>query len=147
MTLVKVNNNNLGKSIDGMMKDLFNEFPSTMAKTFREDVFSFPPVNITETTAGYQVALSVPGHEKTDFAVKLEGNILTISTETRDSKLEENTKVIRKEYTKKAFKRSFTLDEKIDAEQIGARYDNGILTLELPKKEVVKAAVKNINIS
>ena len=71
---------------------------------------------------------------------------MTISTETRDSKLEENTKVIRKEYTKKAFKRSFTLDEKIDAEQIGARYDNGILTLELPKKEVVKAAVKDINI-
>ncbi len=147
MTLVKVNNNNLGRSIDGMMKDLLNEFPSTMAKTFREDVFNFPPVNITETNAGYQVALSVPGYEKSDFAVKLEANILSISTETRDTKLEENTKLIRKEFTKKAFKRSFTLDEKIDAEQIAAKYENGILTLELPKKEIVKAAVKDINIA
>lgn len=147
MTLVKVNNNNLGRSIDGMMKDLFNEFPSTMAKTFREDVFNFPPVNITETNTSYQVALSVPGYEKSDFAVKLEGNVLNISTESRDSKLDENTKLIRKEFTKKAFKRSFTLDEKIDAEQIAARYENGILTLELPKKEIVKAAVKDINIS
>jgi HSP20 family protein len=79
MTLVKVNNN-ISRSIDGMMKELFNEFPSTVAKTFREDVLSYPPVNITENENQYLVELAAPGLEKTDFNLKLEGNILSISS-------------------------------------------------------------------
>jgi HSP20 family protein len=147
MTLVKVNNNSLGRSIDGMMKDLFNEFPSTVAKTFREDVFNFPPVNITEKADKYEVELSVPGFEKADFAVKLEGNLLSISTEKKEDKNDESGKMIRKEFTYKSFKRSFTIDEKIDGENIGAKYENGILKLDLPKKEIAKPAAKDISIS
>ena len=145
MTLVKVNNN-LSRSIDGMMKDLLNEFPTTVAKTFREDVLNFPPVNIVEKTASYLVELSAPGFEKADFAIKLEGNVLTIATETKDDKKEEGDKLIRKEFTYKGFKRSFTIDEKIDAENIAAKYENGILKLELPKKEVLKAGAKEISV-
>lgn len=145
MTLVKVNNN-LSRSFDGMMKELFNEFPTTVAKTFREDVLNFPPVNIVEKPASYQVELSAPGFEKADFAIKLEGNILNISTEKKEETKEENDKVIRKEFTYKGFKRSFTIDEKIDAENIAAKYENGILKLELPKKEILKAGAKEINV-
>jgi HSP20 family protein len=145
MTLVKVNNN-LSRSFDGMMKELFNEFPSTVAKTFREDVFSFPPVNITEKPSLYEVELAAPGFEKADFNVKLEGNLLIIHTEKKEEKTDEADKVIRKEFTSKSFKRSFTLDEKIDTEKIVAKYDNGILKLELPKKVMVQSAAKNINI-
>ncbi|MBK9485712.1 MAG: Hsp20/alpha crystallin family protein [Chitinophagaceae bacterium] len=54
--------------------------------------------------------------------------------------------MIRKEFGYKSFKRSFTLDEKIDAANITARYENGILTLELPKKEEVKSGAKDITI-
>ena len=46
--------------------------------------------------------------------------------------------MIRKEFSYKAFKRSFTLDEKIDPDTISAKYENGILKLVLPKKEVIK---------
>jgi HSP20 family protein len=145
MTLVKVNNN-LGRSFDGMMKELFNEFPTTVAKTFREDVLNFPPVNINETNDAYQVELSAPGFEKADFSINLESNILTISTEKKEEKKEENEKVIRKEFTYKGFKRSFTIDEKIDAENIGARYESGILKLTLPKKEIIKAGAKSISV-
>lgn len=145
MTLVKVNNN-LGRSFDGMMKELFNEFPTTVAKTFREDVLNFPPVNIVEKTASYQVELSAPGFEKADFAIKLEGNLLNISTEKKEEKNEETDKMIRREFTYKGFKRSFTIDEKIDVENISAKYENGILKLELPKKEVLKIGAKDINI-
>ncbi len=144
MTLVKVNNNL--RSLDGMMKDLFNEFPSTVAKTFREDVFNFPPVNITEKPAVYEVELSVPGFEKSDFTVKLDGNILNISTEKKEEKAEESDKMIRREFSYRSFKRSFTLDEKIDGENIVAKYENGILKLELPKKEIAKAGTKDISI-
>ena len=145
MTLVKVNNN-LGRSFDGMMKDLLNEFPTTVAKTFREDVMNFPPVNIVEKIASYQVELSAPGFEKADFAIKLEGNLLNIGTEKKEEKNEETDKMIRREFTYKGFKRSFTIDEKIDVENISARYENGILKLELPKKEVIKTGAKDINI-
>ena len=146
MTLVKVNNNNLSKTFDGMMKDIFTEFPSTISKTFREDVLNFPPVNIIERNNSFLVELAAPGFEKTDFVVKLEANILTISSEKKEQQKEETEKLLRREFSYRAFKRSFTIDEKIDAENIVAKYENGVLKLELPKKEPAKAAVKDISI-
>ncbi len=146
MTLVKVNNNHLGKTFDGMMKDIFSEFPTTLSKSFREDVLNFPPVNIIERNNSFSVEMAAPGFEKTDFTVKLEANILTISSEKKEQQKEETDKLLRREFSYRAFKRSFTIDEKIDAENIVAKYDNGILKLELPKKEPAKAAVKDINI-
>lgn len=145
MTLVKMNNG-FGKSIDGMMKDFFNEFPSTVSKTFREDLLNFPPVNIIEKSGQYLVELSVPGFDKADFAVKLDGNILTVSTEKKEESGEQSDKMIRKEFSYKSFKRSFTLDEKIDAENISAKYENGILKLELPKKQIAQSGAKDISI-
>ncbi|HMJ45754.1 MAG TPA: Hsp20/alpha crystallin family protein [Ferruginibacter sp.] len=145
MTLVKVNNP-ISRSLDGIMKDFMNEFPSAISKTVREDVLHFPPVNITEKTNQYLVELAAPGFEKADFNVKLEENILTISTEKKETATNEADKIIRKEFGHKSFKRSFTIDEKINADNIVARYENGILLLELPKKEVVKPSAKEINI-
>ena len=145
MTYVKVNSP-FAKSLDGMMKDLFNDFPVAAGKTFREDILHFPPVNITDSAAAYLLEIAAPGLEKADFKVSLDGNVLTISTEKKEDKVAEGDKVVRKEFSYKAFKRSFTIDEKIDAENISAKYENGILKLELPKKEIVKAGVKDINI-
>jgi HSP20 family protein len=145
MTLVRTNNN-FGKSFDGLMNDLFNDFPSALGKTFREDVWAFPPVNITEQNDVYLLQLSAPGFEKADFNLKLDGNTLTISAEKKTETKEENEKVIRKEFSQKSFKRSFTVDEKINAAGINARYENGILHVSLPKKEDVKAAAKEITI-
>ena len=129
-----------------MMKELFNEFPAAVNKTVREDVLHFPPVNIIEKAATYQLEVAAAGFVKADFNVKLESNILTISTEKKETTNEATDKMIRKEFSYKAFKRSFTIDEKIDGENITAKYENGILTLELPKKEDQKAAAKEINI-
>ncbi|MEO5942084.1 MAG: Hsp20/alpha crystallin family protein [Ferruginibacter sp.] len=143
--LVKVNNG-FSKSIDGMMKDLFNEFPSAVSKTFREDVLHFPPVNIVDKDAAFVIEMAAPGFQKADFNVKLEDNILTISTEKKETAYETTEKIVRQEFSKKSFKRSFTIDEKIDTENINAKYENGILKLELPKKELAKAGSKEINI-
>ena len=145
MTLVKVNNP-VTKTFDGLLNDLFNDLPASFGKTFREDVFSFPPVNIVENTIAYQLEVAVPGLEKTDFNIKLDGTILTISADKKETVKSDTEKVIRKEFTNKAFKRSFTLDEKIDAAAIEAKYENGILILTLPKKEVAKITAKEINI-
>lgn len=143
MTVVKVNNP-LAKSFDGLMNELFNEFPANFGKTFRENVWQYPPVNITEKTDAYHLELAAPGLEKTDFALKLEDKLLTISAEQKTVAQEEGTKSIRREFTHKGFKRSFTLDEKIDATGISAKYENGILLVSLPKKEVVQPSTTAI---
>ena len=59
---------------------------------------------------------------------------------------DESLKAIRKEFSYKGFKRSFTLDEKIDAANIAAKYENGILKVDLPKKEETKVEGKEITI-
>ncbi len=145
MTFVKVNNP-INKSFDGLMNELFNELPVNFGKSIREDVLHFPPANIVEQTDLYRIELAAPGMEKTDFNVKLDGKVLTISAEKKTETAKENEKMIRKEFGYKSFKRSFTLDEKIDAVNISAKYENGILALELPKKEEVKGGTKDITI-
>ena len=143
MTLVKVNNP-INRSFDGLMNELFNDLPINFGKSIREDVLHFPPANIVEKNDAYLVELAAPGMEKGDFAVKLDGKILTISSEKKTEAVAENEKMIRKEFSYKSFQRSFTIDEKIDATNITARYENGILKLELPKKEEVKKVAKEI---
>lgn len=145
MTLVKVNNP-INRSFDGLMNELFNDLPLSFGKSIREDVLHFPPANIVEKNDLYQIELAVPGMEKSDFNVKLDGKILTISSEKKAENTSEKEKMIRKEFSYKSFTRSFTVDEKIDAANISARYENGILTLELPKKEEVKNVSKEITI-
>lgn len=145
MTLVKLNNHPT-RTFDGLMKDLFNDFPTTMNKSWRQDALQFPPVNIVEKADAYQLELAAPGLTKTDFNVKLDDSLLTISFEQKNSKEENTDKMIRSEFSVRSFKRRFTLDEQIDAENIAARYENGILQLVLPKKEIAKAVAKNIDI-
>jgi len=144
MTFVKLNNQ--PKNFEGVLKDLLNEIPASFGKTFREDVLGFPPVNIVETATTYHLDVAAPGMEKTDFSIKLEGALLTISATKKEETAAENVKSIRKEFSFKAFKRSFTLDEKIDAANIAAKYENGILKVDLPKKEETKVEGKEITI-
>jgi len=146
MTLVKVNNP-IAKSFDGFFNEFLNDFPAGFGKTMREDFLSFPPVNIIEKADHYHLELSAPGMEKSDFTISLDGNTLTISGNRKEEKTESDHKMIRREFTCKNFKRSFTVDDKIDAGNINARYENGILVLNLPKKEEVKNANKQITIS
>ncbi len=71
---------------------------------------------------------------------------MTISAEKKNENEVKNEKHLRKEYKHQFFKRSFTIDEKINAENLDAKYVNGILTLNLPKKQEVKPTTKQINI-
>ena len=144
MSYVEMNNNH--RPFEGIMKEFLNEFPSAVSKAVREDVIHYPPVNITDRKENYLVELSAPGYAKSDFNIKLDNNILTVSTGEKDEEIVENEKMIRKEFGFKSFKRSFTLNEKIDTDNIGARYENGILMLTLAKKEQSVAGGKDINI-
>jgi HSP20 family protein len=73
--------------------------------------------------------------------------VLTISAEKKSEEKAENEKQVRKEYSYRGFKRSFTIDDKIDATAVEASYVNGVLKLNLPKKAEVKEAAKDIKIN
>jgi HSP20 family protein len=97
-----------------------------------------PAVNITDNKENYLVSLAIPGMEKKDFNIDIEGNMLTISCEKEESKEEKDKTYSRKEYNYSSFSRSFNLPEEVVQESINAVYDNGILNITLPKKMIEK---------
>jgi HSP20 family protein len=144
MTHVKFNRKPFEGTFNNFVDDLFAEFPVLYKND--QNWKGTVPVNIKETDKNYSIEIVAPGFEKTDFKVSLEQQLLTISAEKKNEVKDENEKQIRSEYSYRSFKRSFTLDEKTDGTKIDAKYVNGVLTLNLPKKEEVKPAVKEINI-
>jgi len=135
MTLVKFNRP--GKSFS-FVEDFLNEMPKLFNDDFPANGSNFVPVNIKETKDAYQLEVVAPGMDKNDFNVNLDKNILTVSAEKKNEVKEENEKQVRREYSYRSFKRSFTLDENVDADKIEASYLNGVLNLNLPKKPEVK---------
>lgn len=143
MTLVRFQNRPNGHvAFNNLLSDLFPQTPSF----YKDDLKNPAPVNVRETEKEYILELVAPGFLKEDFSVNLEKNLLTVSAEKKEEATNENEKYVRKEFRIQSFKRSFTVDEKIAADAISAQYVNGVLTLNLPKKEEVKPSVKQISI-
>jgi HSP20 family protein len=146
MTLVKLNRKPFERNFNSFVDDFFTELPGLFRNESEPQWKGFVPVNILETEKGYSLEVVAPGFEKTDFRVNLDQQVLTISAEKKEEVKDDTKKQIRKEYNYRSFKRVFTIDEKIDANSIEAQYVNGVLTLNLPKKETVKETAKEINI-
>ncbi len=145
MTNVKFSRKPFEGTFNNLVEDLFTELPALFKNDFNNiERKGSVPVNVKETEKSYQLEVVAPGFEKTDFNINLDQTLLTISTEMKDEVNTDNDKQIRREFNFRPFKRSFTLDEKIDATKIEASYINGVLTLNLPKKEVVKASATKI---
>ena len=143
MTHVRFNRPNIDRSFNNLVDDLFGEFPVYQRNRPNGTV----PVNIQETDKSYQVNVFAPGYEKSDFKVNVDQGTLTVSAEKKnENEQDQNTRAVRREFRLGSFKRSFTLDDKIDASAIDAKYVNGVLTLNLPKKTEVKASAQEINI-
>jgi HSP20 family protein len=139
------------KPFDNFVDEFFTELPDLFVNDFNgTQTKRTVPVNVKETAKGIELEIVAPGFEKTDFNIQLDQNLLTVSAEKRKVGEEENKsedyKQIRREYSFSSFKRTFTVDEKIDATMIDASYINGVLILNLPKKEEVKAASKAITV-
>jgi HSP20 family protein len=140
MTLVRLNN---------QAPKVFNEWVNRLSDDsfFQDGVHQgFPPVNIVENKTDYVIEVAAPGREKSDFKVQVDKNILTISTEKKEVVENKEARQVRKEFTFRSFQRSFTLDDKIDVNNIVAKYENGILSLTLVKKEDVKESAKEITV-
>ena len=91
-----------------------------------------PPVNVQELDDRYELSVFAPGLTKADFLISLEGDVLTIATKKQENNAD-STKWTRREYNPEAFERQFVLNEKIDREQISARYEDGVLIVTMAK--------------
>ena len=141
MAYVQFNRKPFEGTFSNLVDDLFTELPLMLNNGFNNSVRKDSvPVNVKETEGSYELEVVAPGFEKSDFKVNLEQQLLTVSAEKQATETSNTEKQIRKEYSFRSFKRSFTLDDKIDATKIEASYINGILRLNLPKQTIVKAS-------
>ena len=124
MTYVKFNQPAV-KTLDSFLNSILNEIPSSDRYRLQSNGINFPPVNISETKDAYELELNVPGRNKEDFKITVDKNILTVSFDKKEE----------------------SKDENIVAENIAAKYENGLLALSLPKKEEVKVEAKQISVN
>ncbi len=100
---------------------------------------TIPSMNIRDEKDHYELELAAPGMKKEDFNVDLTGNCVTISSEKETKSKEKDGDYTRREYNYSSFSRSFTLPDSADGAHIEAKYQDGVLSLNIPKKaEAVK---------
>ena len=129
----------LGPSADDFVERFFYGWPTYEKDS---DVTWIPRVDVNESDKEITIEAELPGIDKKDVTVEVRDNTLTISGErTSETKTEkENCCVTERHYGK--FERSFSLTDTVDANNIAAKYKDGVLTLTLPKTE--KAIPKEI---
>ncbi|MDB5120011.1 MAG: Hsp20/alpha crystallin family protein [Sphingobacteriales bacterium] len=148
MTLVKFGNNlSKGNALNPLLSDVFESFFNDSFVSDRM-VSRVPAVNIGESDKEYHIELAAPGLEKNDFKINLEKNLLSINVEkrTENTESQEAKKYNKREFSYTSFVRTFTLPESASYEDIQAEYIDGILKINVPKKEEAIPQTREINI-
>lgn len=113
------------------MDDVLNRFMMRPAAEMQPQI----RMDVKEADGKYLVNAEIPGVNKDDIHVTIEGNQVSISAEVKQEKEEkEGERVIRSERSYGMASRTFTLADEIDQSQAQAKYNNGVLELVLPKK-------------
>jgi len=127
--------------------DLLENLERNFIGRVDENSGDIPAVNIKEEKDRFLLEMAAPGMNKEDFKLNLDNYQLTIAVEHRDEKKEKEENYTRREFVYSSFSRSFTLPKTIDIEKIKGDYKNGILRVDLPKKEEEAKLTKQIKIS
>ena len=133
MNLIRYNPNSL---------DLVDNVSRWFDDFFTEPVFggtSLPAVDVRETDGAYLMEVELPGLTEKDVEVKLDNNLLTISSKKEEKKEEKKNGYVLRERRAASFSRSFVLPEGVDREKIDAEFKNGVLNLSFPKAPQAKA--------
>ncbi|HLS29815.1 MAG TPA: Hsp20/alpha crystallin family protein [Flavobacteriaceae bacterium] len=130
--------------LPAVFDDIFNQdWLSEIDRTQRIGK-SVPAVNVKETDDNFVVEVAAPGMKKEDFSIELDNKMLTVSSEIKEEHVSENEdeQFTRKEFSYASFSRSFTLPESVDNSKISADYADGVLKIDLPKREEAKTEAK-----
>jgi HSP20 family protein len=119
--------------LDQMMDRSLLDYPDSTGERF-----GFLPLDVYQTDENVIVKASAPGLKPDDLDISITGETLTIQGETSEEKEEKGTQYYLKERRASRFSRSITLPTMVKAEEASAEFENGVLTLTLPKVEEVK---------
>lgn len=128
------------------LPSLFNDFFGDEWMGMQHKHASVPAINIIENEKSFCVEVAVPGTTKEDFKVNVNAdNELVISLEKHNQKEEDKKEghkgtYLRREFSYTSFQQSFSLPDDVDRQKISAKVENGVLTIDLPKKEVTPTA-------
>ncbi|MGZ6480281.1 MAG: Hsp20/alpha crystallin family protein [Bdellovibrionales bacterium] len=118
---------------------LFRDFSETRPSTaFATEEF-YPTCELNENKSSYIMKFDMPGVKKDDVKIELDGNQLTVSAERREEKKSEDHRSRYSEISYGSYQRSFTLPSAVDDKKVDAKFENGELTLTMPKIESSKA--------
>ncbi|MEN8121094.1 MAG: Hsp20/alpha crystallin family protein [Bacteroidota bacterium] len=134
MTLLRKAHNGY-PTFSNLLEDIFSTVDN--GASFRSKD-TLPSVNIAENNNEFKIEFAVPGLTKEEFKINLDNNILTVGSEKKEEKEESNENFTRREFNYSSFQRSFTLPDSANGEKIKAEYNNGILNIEIPKREEAK---------
>jgi HSP20 family protein len=114
----------------------FRDFFRNMLRPTRLDLEAGPEIrlDLKETEKAYMVHAEIPGVNKEDIEVSIDGNLVTIRAEVKREKEEKGETMLRTERYYGAMTRSFTLTTDVDEKAASAKYTDGVLELTLPKK-------------
>jgi len=145
MALVKFNEGREGNLTRSSFSDIFENF---FNDSFISDrmISRVPAVNIAESEGYYHIELAAPGLKKEDFKLDLDRNVLTISAEKTTEQENKEKQYNKREYSYTSFVRSFTLPDSVDDANIDASYTDGVLKIDVAKKEEAKTAHRQISI-
>ena len=144
MSLVKFKRRPFGNLITQDFFDMDDFFDNRgwtrnmLPDTFWNGKRSEPALNIKETDDNFEIELAAPGFAKKDFEVTIEDGCLNIKAEKQASEEEIEDNYTRKEFSYNAFERSLQLPDSVKQEAIEAKYNDGILSFNLTKKEEAK---------
>ena len=133
----------LPEVFEEMFKDFITRTGGVTQRVINEDTVFTPRADIWETDKGYYIQLMIPGVEKDSIDIEFVDNILTVRGE-RKIPSEEGIKFHLVETPYGKFERAFRIPENVDESKIEAKYENGILSIFIPKKEkeVKKISIK-----
>ncbi|MFW9988287.1 MAG: Hsp20/alpha crystallin family protein [Candidatus Odinarchaeota archaeon] len=121
--------------------------PLSLVITENEPLFRTPLSNITEDENNYNITAEIPGLDKQDIEITIKDNTLEIKGEVKEEKKEEKEgELIRRECYASSYYRAFSLPENIDADNIEANLEKGILTVKIPKVEPPEPEKKKIEV-
>ena len=131
------------REMEALERRFFTPF---MEEFFRSDPMTQFRTDVTDEGDHYLMESDLPGFDKKDIQLELNGDTLTVKAERRSkTEQKEKDKIVRMERTYGSYTRSYDLTG-IDVEQIKAKYENGVLQLMLPKKEQLPPASRQISI-
>ena len=111
---------------------------------FHNTLLTQPMVNILESDDGFRIDLAAPGLSKPDIELRIEKDLLTVSSAKKAAPAADGIRVHRREFACGPFERVFRLPENIDREKVSATFTNGVLHIQLQRKAEPQPVVKTI---